>query len=343
MDELEQKMRAIARSVYTQMSAGDTYSPSNIPLHVHNGSDSSQISQEDIVQNLRCGANITFAQDATLYRIATGSAPRALSFSGQATRSDYSFTLTPNNYVFTVTAANATAGAVYTNSGISFTVVTTIVGGTTLATTGASDPAASGTLTKTSGTGDATITYSVFSSFASYNATVGATYTNNSKTFTILSTITGGSTLTAVGTGAPTSSGTLTKATGSGDSTITFASITSGITVRAHCEGNCQIGNSIYIQPGTSNSTTIGGPLGGDPPNYVGIQTRSDFLIDSSVNPPIVKAQSGIAHIVDVKYWPTVGTSINARLTVMSYTSDTIVLLTSLSPGWTISGNLIVT
>ena len=68
---------------------------------------------------------------------------------------------------FTVTSANATAGAVYTSAaGQSFTVSSTIASGTSLVTSGNVNPsAASGTLTKVSGTGDATITYSAFAGF----------------------------------------------------------------------------------------------------------------------------------------------------------------------------------
>lgn len=64
--------------------------------------------------------------------------------------------------VFTVTAANATAGAVYsTPNGKNFTVVTTIAAGTSLNATATGSPdAAPNTLTKVSGTGDATIAYS---------------------------------------------------------------------------------------------------------------------------------------------------------------------------------------
>lgn len=63
-------------------------------------------------------------------------------------------------YVFTVTAANATIGAVYSNNGFLYTVSTTITGGTTLNCSGTGTPSTSGTLTKVSGTGDATITFS---------------------------------------------------------------------------------------------------------------------------------------------------------------------------------------
>ncbi len=64
------------------------------------------------------------------------------------------------SYTFTVTSANATIGAIYSNNGQQFTVLSTIVGQTTLTTTGSNNPESSGTLTKVSGTGDATITFS---------------------------------------------------------------------------------------------------------------------------------------------------------------------------------------
>ncbi len=63
-------------------------------------------------------------------------------------------------YVFTVTAANATVGAVYSNNSQTFLVSATIAAGVTLNSSGTGTPAASGTLTKVSGTGDATITFS---------------------------------------------------------------------------------------------------------------------------------------------------------------------------------------
>lgn len=56
------------------------------------------------------------------------------------------------------------------------------------------------------------------------SATAGATYTNNGQTFTVIDTVSSSSPLVCTGTRAPTSSGTLTLASGSGDSTITFGS-----------------------------------------------------------------------------------------------------------------------
>jgi hypothetical protein len=77
----------------------------------------------------------------------------------------YSLLWNATLYSFTVTAANATVGATYTNNGVTYTVLGTIAGGTTLkmSSTGG-EPEASGTLAKASGTGDANITFSAFSS-----------------------------------------------------------------------------------------------------------------------------------------------------------------------------------
>ena len=57
---------------------------------------------------------------------------------------------------------------------------------------------------------------------------VGATYTNNSKTFTVdeVNLTDGGGTLLLSGSGAPSASGTLTRASGSGDATIAFSAYT---------------------------------------------------------------------------------------------------------------------
>jgi hypothetical protein len=75
----------------------------------------------------------------------------------------YWYTVSPLYYIFTVSSANATAGATYTNNGVTFTVAQTIAAQTQLLAIGAFNPMASGTLTRTSGTGDATITFSSFS------------------------------------------------------------------------------------------------------------------------------------------------------------------------------------
>jgi hypothetical protein len=61
-----------------------------------------------------------------------------------------------------------------------------------------------------------------FSLSGTANATAGATYTNNGQTFTVIDTISSGTLLNTTATGSPASSGTLTLASGTGDSTISF-------------------------------------------------------------------------------------------------------------------------
>ncbi len=63
------------------------------------------------------------------------------------------------SFKFQVASANATNGATYSDGTTVFTVTGTIAAGLELVATGAAAPVTSGTLTKTGGTGDATITF----------------------------------------------------------------------------------------------------------------------------------------------------------------------------------------
>lgn len=79
-------------------------------------------------------------------------------------------------YLFTVSTANATIGAVYANNGNNFTVLATLASGTQLFCSGASAPLSSGTLTKQSGTGDSTITFSAAQAMATYTTPANVKY-----------------------------------------------------------------------------------------------------------------------------------------------------------------------
>lgn len=83
---------------------------------------------------------------------------------------------------FTVTSANATAGAVYQDgNGVNYTVASTIASGTTLTVLGLSTLSTySGTLTKQSGTGDSTIAFSGFTAGTWINeaSVADSTYTS---------------------------------------------------------------------------------------------------------------------------------------------------------------------
>lgn len=85
----------------------------------------------------------------------------------------FTVTGTTTGYLFTVTSANATVGATYTNNGNTYTVLGTIASGTRLFTSQASAPAGSGTLTKSGGTGDATISFSAAGALATYTTPTG--------------------------------------------------------------------------------------------------------------------------------------------------------------------------
>lgn len=61
---------------------------------------------------------------------------------------------------FTCSTASATVNAIYSNNNYLFTVTSTISSATSLSTTGTGTPSPYGILTKVSGTGDATITFS---------------------------------------------------------------------------------------------------------------------------------------------------------------------------------------
>lgn len=63
------------------------------------------------------------------------------------------------NYAFVISSGNATVGATYTNNAVTFTVYATVASATLVYMSGSGAPAASGTLTKSGGTGDATLTF----------------------------------------------------------------------------------------------------------------------------------------------------------------------------------------
>lgn len=143
-----------------------------------------------------------------------GSAYNFVTFTISSGSGTLAATYTPT-YVFTITAGNtASVGAIYSNNGNNYTLVQALlVGDTTVITTGAAAPAASGSLVYVSGThtgGNLT-----FSSVAGEA---------NTKTYTVAKTVASGLTLVTSGTAVPTnSSGKIAKASGTGDAVITYS------------------------------------------------------------------------------------------------------------------------
>lgn len=66
-------------------------------------------------------------------------------------------------YAFVISSGSATAAATYTNNGNTYTVLNTVSSSTLVYMSGTADPTTTGTLTKASGTGDSSITFTEFS------------------------------------------------------------------------------------------------------------------------------------------------------------------------------------
>jgi len=115
----------------------------------------------------------------------------------------------------------------------------------------------------TSGTGSIGNCY-VFR-VSSSNATVGAVYTHNGGYFTVLQTISSGSYLVCITTDpAPLSSGTLTKNSGTGDTTISFSAYVAPAYLRVRMVGGGGGGGGGGASGGTGGnggSTTFGSSL----------------------------------------------------------------------------------
>lgn len=91
------------------------------------------------------------------------------------------------------------------------------------------------------------------------SATVGATYTNNSVTFTVHATVSSATQVVMSGNGAPASSGTLTKATGTGDATLTFSQFLAPIALKVTVVGGGGAGGGSATGTGSSNGGGGGG------------------------------------------------------------------------------------
>lgn len=123
----------------------------------------------------------------------------------------------------------------------------------------------------------------------SANATVGATYSNSTFTFTVKSTITAGTYLQMTGNGEPSSNGVLTKVTGTGDVTISFYAKRSALTMLVEMVGGGGggSGSATFGQPlpvgGAGGDTTLGASFliaagasaggGGGVPSITGLTT----------------------------------------------------------------------
>lgn len=111
----------------------------------------------------------------------------------------------------------------------------------------------------TSGSGTYNKNYAF--TIASGSATVGATYTNNGVTYTVYETVASGTLIYMSGNGAPTASGTLTKASGTGDATLTFSQARAPLYLVVEVQGGGGGGGGTSTAGGTGGTTTFGSSL----------------------------------------------------------------------------------
>lgn len=146
------------------------------------------------------------------------------------------------------------------------------------------------------------------------SATIGATYTNNGNTYTVARTEASNTQIRLIGTAAPTASGTLTKATGTGDATLTFSSVSgnpyriSATTTAPIYYGNPITNQMLWKRNGSFITVrnrlyqAVGGASGGSG-DYI-FPTPRNITIDTTRNPIFtggnIQAQnSQTASIVD--------------------------------------------
>jgi hypothetical protein len=118
---------------------------------------------------------IYFKSDGNAYQLNSAGTEAQIGKSSAPTIQRFTVTGTQTGWLFTVTAANATVGATYTNNANTYTVLGTIAGGTQLFMSG-TGATTGGTLTKATGSGDASITFSAKVALATYTTPAGAFY-----------------------------------------------------------------------------------------------------------------------------------------------------------------------
>lgn len=108
-----------------------------------------------------------------------------------------------------------------------------------------------------SGSGTHALTYIFF--VGSGSATTGATYTNNSVTFTVVNTVASGVAIRMTGASVPLTNGVLTKTGGTGDTTLNFYAFKTALYMKLRLVGGGGGGG----QSGVAATGTAGG-TGGD-------------------------------------------------------------------------------
>lgn len=158
-----------------------TWSASAIALNKGGTGQTTKAAAFDALSPMTTGGDLIYGgASGAGTRLANGTAGYVLTSAGGTSAPSWALAPTPayfaptvqrftsgsgtytKSYQFLVSSASATAGATYTNNSVTFTVSETISSATNLVVTASGDPTASGTLTKASGTGDSSITFTKF-------------------------------------------------------------------------------------------------------------------------------------------------------------------------------------
>lgn len=112
--------------------------------------------------------------------------------------------------------------------------------------------------------------------------------------------------------------------------------VTAGTTdIHSFVTGTAQMGQSFYFQPQSGTSVIAGGTM------QTVTQSCSALIIDSTTpTSPVVNGFVGETHFIDMAY--PAGTTV-ARATVTAFNKNQVSIFTdTLTSGWTIVGNFIV-
>ena len=206
--------QAVRKIVHEELLAQAYNSGSPIvPIHNHDGNNSPKVNEKNLLAGIRFNGTIDMKQNA-IYTLPITGIPKNIDFYGGA--------LGGGNHAMIVGNAKLGGTNLQWQPGTSTSVTTNGINEGIMQGCGTL-VVGSGFLGTASTLGLSTNSFAYTFTVTSANATVGATYTNNGQTFTITGTIAGGTTLSTIGTGIPAASGTLTKASGTGDATIAFS------------------------------------------------------------------------------------------------------------------------
>ena len=197
--------QAVRKIVHEELLAQAYNSGSPIvPIHNHDGNNSPKVNEKNLLAGIRFNGTIDMTQNA-VYTFPITGIPKNIDFYGGA--------LGGGNHAMIVGNAKLGGTNLQWQPGTS----------TSVTTNGINEGIMQGCETLVINPATTNNNFLFTFTVTSANATVGANYNNNGQAFVVVGTISGGTTLIAVGTGIPTASGTLTKATGTGDATITFS------------------------------------------------------------------------------------------------------------------------